>query len=545
MAVKLSHEKLTHFFSKKIDCLIIVDLSSQLKLANLDLRGQPSITALKIYDLPADKKEQYILDSLAGFIRENNITAKSAVLIPDLPSLFIKRIQLPVVQEAELAKTIQWQVKDDLGFPVSEAVIDYQVIGNRVKEDGSKVLEVICVASQAEQIKNQVLLLKQAQLKCLAVKLVVFGYPKLIEGCLKIASQEPVVVLNIEDSYSHLAICKDSKVAFFRPFPVTLNKIKESLSGMLATEKGQVQLTAEQISQVLFESGIPLDKEEAQFKELVSSGQILAMVRPQVEALVQEVKRSFVYCESQLGIARPSRLVVCGRAAAMPNLRKILSQELGLEVLDFSSSSSEAVKVKQGLDRGELNQNYHLLGPGLDLAGSVNLLPPEFRTEDIEALQKLSLRWIFFGAFIFLFSAFLLAKIEVGFYTRRVNNSHLQLNILSQVEEIKAKTDALNNLINQAKKEDIPASAILKKLSNICPSGIFFNNLSMDGENRSGSISGVVKNTPAADQENLLANLSAAMEASGYFKEVDVSSINKADTEQGEADNFQINFKLP
>ena len=67
----------------------------------------------------------------------------------------------------------------------------------------------------------------------------------------------------------------------------------------------------------------------------------------------------------------------------------------------------------------------------------------------------------------------------------------------------------------------------------------------MDGENRSGSISGVVKNTPAADQENLLANLSAAMEASGYFKEVDVSSINKADTEQGEADNFQINFKLP
>ncbi len=532
MSVKSFSEKITHLFSKKIESLIIVDLSSQLKLLNLDLKDKPSVAALKIYDLPPDKKEQYILDSLAGFIKENNILVKSAVLIPDLPSLFIRGIQLPITPEAELAKTIQWQIKDDLGFSVSEAIIDYQVIGTSVKEGGAKLLSIICVASRMDQIKKQVLLLQQAQLKCVAVRPVVFGYPKLIVDCFRIAPQEPVVVLNIEDDHSHLAICKDSRVAFFRSFPVTLNKIKESLSGMLATEKGQVQLTPEQINSVLFETGIP------------SSGQILAMVRPQIEALVQEIKRSFVYGESQLDIVRPSRLVVCGRAAAMPNFRKILNQELGLEVLDFSSSVPEAVKINPGVDRRELDQNYHLLGPGLDLSGSVNLLPAEFRTQDIEALQKLSLRWISFGAFIFLLLSFLFSKIEVGLYAKRVNNSQLQLTILSQVEEIKAKTDALDSLITQIRKEDVPAGRILKRLSNICPVGIFFNDLSIDGENRSGSITGVIRNA-AGNQESLLANLSSAMEASGYFKEVNVSSINKTDTEEGKVDNFQVNFKLP
>jgi len=532
MDVKSFSEKLTRIFSKKIDSLVIVELSSRLKLLALDLKDRPSVSALKIYDLPPDNKDRAGLDFLSDFIKENNITAKPAVLIPDLAPLFIKRIQLPAAPKAELSRVIQWQVKDGLGFPVSEAIIDYQVIGTQVKEDGSQTLDLICVASRIDQIKNQVLLLQQAQFKCVAVIPVIFGYSRLIEACFKFPVHEPVVVLNIEDEYSHLVICKDSQTAFFRPFPVTLNKIKESLSGMLATEEGPVQLGPQQINSVLFESGIP------------ASGRILAMVRPQIETLVQEIKRSLVYCESQLGITRPTRLIVCGRAAGMPNLRTILNQESGLEVMDFSSAAGEAFKVKPGIDPGQLSQNCYLLGPGLDLSGSINLLPLEFRTQDIEAMQKLSLRWISFGAFIFLLLSFLFAKLEVGLYAKRVNNSQLQLNVLSQVEEIKIKTDALNDLIAQAKQQDIPAGKILKKLSNICPVSIFFNNLSIDADNRSGLIIGVIRNAAVNDQEKLLADLSTAMKASGYFKQVNVSSINKSDTDEGQVDNFQINFKL-
>jgi type IV pilus assembly protein PilM len=529
-------KKLSAIFAQKVNAVTVVEIGVDLKLLNVEIRPEVKVTALKIVELAADKRNEIILAALRSFLQENNILHRNAILKPSLNVIFTKRLQLPAMPRAELRDAIKLKLKAEVPFDLNTAAFDFSVIKETAGEDGSKQIEIICIAACEQEIKEQVLLLKQAGLNCLSVNLLAFGYSNIITRYFTPGKNETTGILHIADDRCFITIHGDDKIEYYRELPLSIDKFKEALSGTLATDRGMVNLSPEDINSILFEHGIPVGGATS-YKDKLAASRVLGMLRLTLERLASEIKRSLTYYDTQYqGGAKVNRIMIAGLGAGVPNLDKFLAQELNLDIQKINLE--DKVKISGGVSPRDLSESAGGLGLALDYENSINLLPYEFRSEKIETFQKVSLRWIAFSAFLILAVSYIFAKASVGIEERRLKNTLLQLNVLSEVSNIKSKLDILNKFSGEINSLDAPVEPILKKISNIAAREIFFNQFNLDFTSKSGWITGVLKR----GDETILTGFVSAFNQSGYVVDTAIDDIEK-----GEADtnNFKIIFKLP
>ncbi len=532
-------QRVQNIFNKKVDAVIVVDIGSKLTLLNIELRPQIKISALKTFHLVKHQRDKIILNALTNFIQENRILHKNVILEPYLESLLIKRIQLPAIPEAELLEAIKWQLKSEVSFDLSAAVIDFSVLKETARDDGSKVLDVISVVAQLEEIRPQVLLLKQLGLHCLAVAPLVFGYTKLLKDYFLKEKDEPIVILHMEEENCSISIHKENKLEFYRELPLSINKLRESLKAALFSDKGKIELSADEIDEVLFSIGVP--QGDVVYKNKLNSLQILSMLRPTLERLAQEMKRSLTYYASQFQGGEVNKILVAGLAVEIPNLDKFLSQELSSSIRKISlvdkTIASSSINTK------DLLQSYASFGLALDYGQGINLLPHEFRTEKFEKVQKVSLRWVAFIAFLLLVFSYIFAKLGVSSYQKRLDNALLHLNVLSEVKQIKTDIDGFNQFIIDIRNSEPPISAVLKKISSIASRELFIDDFSLNCDSKILKISGFIKNTNQ-NADAILNKFVRDMECSSYFINANISSVEKIKSQDTEIVEFNITFKL-
>ena len=305
-----------------------------------------------------------------------------------------------------------------------------------------------------------------------------------------------------------------------------------------------MQLTLDEIDEVLFGTGVLLNG--SIYKDKIAGSQILAMLRPGLERLAQEIKRSLAYYDTQFIPTRAEgeakKILIGGEAVRIANLDKILSVELSLPVSvislkgDFTSSPS--------VNPDFLSRSYAALGLGLGLGGEINLLPQEFRTERIEKFQKVSLRWSAFFAFLLLLVPYIFAKAGLGIYQRRLDNTLIHLNALSEVKRIKENSEALQGFAAEVRNLDFPAGSLLKKISGIVPQGMFFNEFNLNCESKTGSIIGFIKDGSASSGA-ILAEFVGDMNNLKLAVNVKIDSVSKGSDEDPKINNFKISFQLP
>ncbi|MDD5005481.1 MAG: pilus assembly protein PilM [Candidatus Omnitrophica bacterium] len=523
------------------ESVIIVDISPKLTLFNVDFRDEIKITSLKIVELTKDRQDEIVLNSLRQFIAENNITHKNVILRPSLNSLLIKRIQILAVPDRELSEAIKWHIKEDVTYDLSRVVLDYSVIKKTTREDGSKIFDIICALAKEEEISRWVLLLKQLGLRCLLVGILPFGYEKIIETYLAQEKNKTLGVLHLSEDIGYFAIYKNSKLEFYRVLPVSINNLKESLRSVLVSDKGRIELSDQEANEVLFKVGIPQDN-AVSYRDKLDAGQIISMLRSVLERLAVEIKRSLAYYDSQFKGGRIDKILICGSAVKINNIEKFLNKELSLNTEKIYLK--DKITVSPRIDSQVFAQNYAAFGLALDYKQTINLLPREFRSEKIEMLQRMSLRWFAFIVFLIFGVSFIFANLGIRSYRARLDNAKLQLNVLSEVKLLKSKIDGLNSFIADVKDSQLPIAQILNKLSYITPKELLLSEFSLDCDSKTGTITGFVKgsdNNPDAVLNKFITDI----EDSLYFIDVNIVSVEKSSKENAEVVDFHIDFKLP
>lgn len=537
--IKSQRGVFTNLLSKRVDSVLVIEISDKLVIFSVDIKNEPKINAFKSVPLSKDKKDETIITAIGDFIKENNIGHKHAIFNPLLESAVIKRITIPAVPDSELAEAIKWQIKNDISFDLSKAIVEYSIIKKTTKEDGSRLLDIICLAAKEDEIKRQVLLLRQLGLSCLSVGISPFGYGKIIEKFLMPKVDEPMAILNIDDNKCYLSIYKNNKLEFYRELPVSIGKLKESLKGVLGSDKGKVELSSAEVDEILAGIGIPLG--DSLYKQKVSSIQILSLLRPILERLIVEIKRSLSYYNSEYAAGAVKKILVAGPALKIPNLDKFLAKELSLGV--EALSLKDKLAVSSGINQQDLSECYASLGLIFDYEKEVNLLPYEFRTEQIENVEKVSLRWVVFIAILLLAMSFLFTKVRIGILQRSVNNAKVHLGTLTEVRQLTDNLNELNNFVKDVKKTEVPVGVILKKLSNLATKELFFSQLSINCDSKTGLIKGFVK-TLSRNPDAVLTEFISAMKNSGYFKEVKIANVSKEDKQGSDIATFNINFQI-
>src|SRR5262245_287401 len=144
--------------------------SSAVKAVEIKAAGKTyKVTGVAIEPVPADAiVDGAIIDggAVAAAIRRifERKTFKTKAVAASLSgnAVIVKKITLPVMTEAELAESIQWEAEQYIPFDVQDVNLDYQILDSGTGPGSKGSMEVLLVAAKKEKIANYTGVITQA-----------------------------------------------------------------------------------------------------------------------------------------------------------------------------------------------------------------------------------------------------------------------------------------------------------------------------------------------------------------------------------------------
>lgn len=482
---------------------------------------------------PAEEAQGLAAGFIKEFLKNNSIACKEAILnIWDTQKVFIKAMVFTAVPKEEMLEALKWQVKSELPFNVDGAIFDLQVVKEYTDDAGIKTDSIVCVAAESGFIGRYLAIAAECGLKAVRISSNPFNYSAILESIR--ANLSVTAVLDIGHAQAQLCIYRDNKLNFIRSLTFSSDKLTQSLSGTLVSDKGKFELNPQKAQGLIEKYGVPMD-ENAALENNISAIHIISLMRPQLEGLARELKRSFDYFCANFREEAPGILYLTGGGANLKNLDLYLNKELGMPVSVLPLP--EGVEIEKGAEENlgsQHNQITGAIGAALGARGGINLLPHEIKTQKAEFLQKLSLRVISISAAaIFLFFLFVF-NMEIQDYKNRLKTANAHLESIKEVKALKQMIELKEALIHKIKLNKVPVFGLFRLISNITPGNIFIEELSLDQERHILSFKGQVL-SGANTAESELTDFIKKLEASSFVSEATlVSSQNISGNQQFE-----------
>lgn len=526
---------------------IVVEIGrTLLKILSWDVVNDNLLLA-KVKDMSflktKEQKRQFIIDALKEAIPPEQFKYAVGILsLPDDASQ-IKRLNLPQMPISEIPEALKWRVKGLVSFDVNNAVLDFNIVGEFKDEEDAKKTEIIMAAVPRSEIDEQVRLLKESGLDTIgSVNIDTFGLSNVVKLTPEGKKTGLCAILKLGYTGSSFNVYKGGELVFVRNIPIGINQIKDSVKGPVTTDAGTVELTQADIDQ-LKEAGIPEDR-DIFLNGRLEGRHMLALVRPVLESLCNEVSRSLEYYTANMETREIQKLYIVGDGSVYKNLDRFIKDTLSIDTEYLKPPSYTIDPVTQGDMVGIIPQIVSLIGIAKGgVTAKVNLLPVEYRVEKIQQIQKISIRIVSFTAVAILLTSFLFVNIRASDYNRRLLNIKSRRKILQEIKDLYDMTRERKKLIDTVKALGVPSVSIMKELSNVVPQNTVFDQLIIDQKSKKLRIEGTVY-LESRVGEVVLTDFMETLEKSPYFKGVNLESSKKGVSEEKKAVLFAINCDI-
>lgn len=224
--------------------------------------------------------------------------------------IFSRVIEMPLLTEQEVSSAIKWQAEQYVPMPLDQVKMDFAIL-SRPQEAREEKMEVLLVAAPLTLVEKYRKVLEKANLSPVSLEPEIVAISRSLGGELK----TPVLIINLGAATTDLSIARSGNLVFTR----SIASGGEALARAVAQEMGFELSQAEEFKRTY---GLEEDKLE---------GKILAAVKPILDTIVEEIKRSIVSYQGKYP-AEPIKIVsLCGGTAKLPGLVVYLTQNLGIE----------------------------------------------------------------------------------------------------------------------------------------------------------------------------------------------------------------------
>ncbi|MEK6277196.1 MAG: type IV pilus assembly protein PilM [Actinomycetota bacterium] len=277
----------------------------------------------------------------------------------------VRTMRLPLIEnDDELDTAIRFQAQDHLPMPLDQAVLDYQIVGRGVGDDGTRSMEVVAVAARRDMLRALIESVRGAGLRAEGIDLSAFGLiralarepdagadvtPPVDESGAEAENYVPATLYCNLGDVTNLAVAKGSTCLFTRIAPFGVEVIAQRLAERrsLAVDHARQWLTHVGLSTAVEEIEGDSDNVTAAREALQDGGAKLA----------DELRLSLEFYGAQEGAATVERIVVAGPGSTIPGLVEHLQGQLGHQ---FSAVRPQAL-APQGEDRAaRLTVSYGL-----------------------------------------------------------------------------------------------------------------------------------------------------------------------------------------
>lgn len=295
--------------STSVKIIEIVTEGSEHKIIGYDTELLPD----KTVEGNVIKEIDVLADSIKRAVARAKFSTKSAAMaVPD-STVINKIVQINEgLSDDEMEEIVVMEADKYIPYPIDEINIDFSIIGPSSKN--SAMLDVLIVASRAENITNRVEVLTKAGLEAKIVDVESYAVERAAElmahelpaeGADKI-----IAIIDVGSNYTHLFVLHGMQIIFTR---------EEEFGGRLLIESiaQRYDMTYEQALQSSMQGELPDDYREA-------------VLAPFQEMVLLQVKRTlqFFYSTSQHSFV--DHILLAGGLARQVGLAELIQEELSV-----------------------------------------------------------------------------------------------------------------------------------------------------------------------------------------------------------------------
>lgn len=504
------------------------------------------------YDL-VDKhpqKEEAQAAALTKLIQSHRISAREAVVVATGSEVSVKLFTLAKVSKDEAENVIRWKFAEEIGFPIEEAIVDFYPLP--FQDDFSEKIDYVAACMPKKLYQEIEYVTRRAGIRLLAITILPDCLIKLYEEEIKKEKNAILSLLYMGRRAANISVLKNGKLEFNRELIVGGESITLAMAGVMVSEEGRVEITPEEAERIKIEHGVPIDVETYPKLPQIPISQLMAMVRPALERIQDEVMRTFEFYKGQTGEGSIDKIFLTGGVSLTKNLPEYLATTMGAKVeVPFKTGAyqiSDRLKNKEILEH-VLPRFSGAIGAALTAGERINLMPEEIKHHWRILVQRYSkpqyLVSAFLGLLIFVYLVLWLQTFSLEQDLNRINR---------RIEEIKPRIAVLD-VIQKTAQEEQKRELLLKslgekrskvpenfdELSRFIPQSVTINQLNFTPMEL--HLWGTVfKKGDTA--ENILSQFVLALSASPRFDDVKLLQAQKNTNFEEEAFDFEILAKI-
>lgn len=292
-------------------------------------------------------REAAIQKALQEAIAEKGIKARAANVCAPGFHVFSKFVKLPPVEQSKVGQIIQYEAQQNVPFPLSEVVWDYQILGTTPTGE----LEVLLVAIKSDIIE---------------------GLFRVAEGVglrLQMADVSPAALCNaFRYNYGELEDCtmlldigaKTSNLLFFEKGKVFSRSINLGANSITQDFANESKLKWDAAEKLKIEEGFVSLGGAYEEPDNPHQAAISKIARQFMTRLHIQVNQTMQFYRGQQGGSAPQRLFLSGGASLMPYTAQFFAEKLNVPVEYFNPLRNAQIDPSINLE--DLARVAHSLG---------------------------------------------------------------------------------------------------------------------------------------------------------------------------------------
>lgn len=311
---------------RKSKSLVGLDIgSSAVKAVELRPAGDSyRVIAFGVEPIPPDSiVDGAIIDGVAVAEAIRHLFERRGIKTKDVAAslsgnaVIVKKINLPLMTEQEVAESIYWEAEQYIPFDIQDVNLDYQILAGDGGE-ARNTMEILLVAAKKEKIADYTGVIAQAGRTPVVVDVDAFALQNIYEVNYRPAPESVVALLNAGASAININVVGGEESLFTRDI---------SLGGNAYTEAVQKELN------LPFETAERLKRGEA--VDGIGFEDVRPVLRAMNENVLLEIQKTFDFFKATTASDRIDRILVSGGASRVDQFTSMLEERFDTPVEAF------------------------------------------------------------------------------------------------------------------------------------------------------------------------------------------------------------------
>ena len=326
--------------------------TSQIKVVQVKRMGDtPQLTAAGM--TPVEGKgilsdsaqdQEALARHLEKFLSSVQITTPNCVSALSESQIFTRVIQMPVLNDRELASAIRYEAEQHLPVPTTEVNMAWQVLARPTEVSPDSRMDVLLIAAPKILVEKQLKILTLARLKPIALETEILAITRSL-----VNTSSTSLLISIGAYTTDICIVRDSTLRSTR----AISTGGEAFTRAIAEELGFDRTQAEEYKK---NYGLLEDQLE---------GKIASILKPVFEVILGEIKKAISAYESKTK-EKITTAILSGGGAALPGIIEYLAEELDMEVQ--AGDPWAKLKISENIPKTILSERtYFAVATGLAL----------------------------------------------------------------------------------------------------------------------------------------------------------------------------------